>query len=798
MRSFELLAPAGSPEALRAAVNAGADAVYIGGSAFGARAYADNPDCDALIECIHFCHLRRKKLYLTVNTLFKEKELEEELYPFLKPYYEAGLDAVIVQDPGAVSFISEHFPKLPVHLSTQAAVTMAEGTKKLKKTFKNVTRVVPARELSLEEIKQLRKDTALEIEIFVHGALCFCYSGQCLMSAMIGGRSGNRGRCAQPCRKLYDGKYLLSPKDQCLLGSIHELMAAGIDSFKIEGRMKSPEYTAGVVSVYRRYMDRYIELGDREYRKWLDNNRSVLERDINELKELYNRGGFNGGYLKDHNSSGMMSLERPNHSGLEVGEVITVRGREAVVRFTGDTNDHDVLEIRSGNTKVFEFTLGAGIQAGSTFSCITMKDQRAAVGMKVFRMRNERLLNSIRKKYIERDTKVPLRMVFEGYLGREALLSVSSGDVSAEVLGNVIEPAGKAPAEREAVERQLAKLGETDFYLEHEPKIILDPDVFVPSGMLNNMRREAVAELKEKILAGAERSAASGQNTLNAEIGRTEKEPDGDKVKDQGRETGIIYSFRDIAVLEKAIDVVGTDCDIYYNIQSFDTTTVEKLCNAVSEKCRGKEIGLWLGLPYVSRADVYSGLKQYVEDILDRYPSIGFIARSREEVYLLDEIKAKYRTDYNLYVMNRRAADYYGMEYTLPQELTLEELEPVASPEAEMIVYGYQPVMFSAQCLYKNKFDRCKGQGSDFVTITDELGHDFRAVQQCSFCTNIIYNSARLDLTGELEDIRKLGVRAVRYDFTFEDAETVKSVITTGRPADDEPSTYGLYKRGVQ
>ena len=237
----EILAPAGSYQSLEAAVHAGADAVYIGGTRFGARAFADNLTEEELLSAIDYVHLHGKKIYLTINTLFKEKELQEELYPYLLPYYKQGLDAVIVQDMGVLTFIREQFPDLPVHASTQMTITNVSGARLLEKL--GVQRVVTARELSLAEIKEIAEETSLEIESFVHGALCYCYSGQCLYSSLIGGRSGNRGQCAQPCRLPYrtkgqkDDAYLLSLKDICTLELIPELVDAGIHSFKIEGRV---------------------------------------------------------------------------------------------------------------------------------------------------------------------------------------------------------------------------------------------------------------------------------------------------------------------------------------------------------------------------------------------------------------------------------------------------------------------------------------------------------------------------------------------------------------------------------
>lgn len=320
MRKTELLAPAGSLESLKAAVNAGADAVYIGGTRFGARAYADNLTEEDMKWAIDYAHLHGVSLYMTINTLLKERELEKELYDYVKPYYEQGLDAVIVQDFGVLCALSEWFPDLPLHVSTQMTVTGAEGFTFLK-DFPNVTRVVTSRELSLEELQNIRNHTDLEIESFIHGALCYCYSGQCLFSSVVGGRSGNRGRCAQPCRLPYEvlergkkisgenEKYILSPKDMNTLEILPEILDMGIDSLKIEGRMKRPEYTAGVVSIYRKYIDRYMESGGKD--------RKIQKKDLQDLEQLFRKRGYSQGFYTQHNGRNMMSLTAPENETKE-------------------------------------------------------------------------------------------------------------------------------------------------------------------------------------------------------------------------------------------------------------------------------------------------------------------------------------------------------------------------------------------------------------------------------------------------------------------------------------------------
>lgn len=311
-RDVEILAPAGSMECLRAAVAAGADAIYLGGTKFGARAYAQNLSEEDLVQAIEYVHIHGRKIYMTVNTLLKDRELNE-LYAYLLPYYKAGLDGVIVQDIGAVKFIGEYFPEMPVHASTQMTITNTLGADFLKRY--GITRVVAARELSLKEIRDMKKQTGLEMECFVHGALCYCYSGQCLLSSMIGGRSGNRGQCAQPCRLPYqtEGKKpadLMSLKDLCTIDILPELIDAGIDSFKIEGRMKQPEYVYTVVKMYRKYADQYLKLQKEGKGK---SSYHVSEADKRELLATYQRRGYCEGYYYQHNGKDMVSLKRPKN-----------------------------------------------------------------------------------------------------------------------------------------------------------------------------------------------------------------------------------------------------------------------------------------------------------------------------------------------------------------------------------------------------------------------------------------------------------------------------------------------------
>lgn len=333
MNKVELLAPVGSFKGLLAVINAGADAVYLASDRFGARAYAENFNQETILEAIDVAHLFGVKVYLTLNTLIKEKEIND-IIPFLEPMVNHGLDGVIVQDMGIVSLIFETFPKLPIHASTQMSVTGASACNILKKY--NVTRVVPARELSLEEIRNIKEKSGLEIETFIHGAMCYSYSGMCLFSSILGGRSGNRGRCAQPCRLPYCVEsqkkelYPLSMKDMCALPLIGELIEAGIDSFKIEGRMKKPVYAAGVTAIYRKYIDMFYHNGEIR----------ISDSDNDILNNLYIRSEICEGYYHQHNGKDMITLKSPSYNGSSEEVIKEIEDRYVNVKPTLSIDCH--------------------------------------------------------------------------------------------------------------------------------------------------------------------------------------------------------------------------------------------------------------------------------------------------------------------------------------------------------------------------------------------------------------------------------------------------------------------------
>lgn len=476
MNKVELLAPAGEMQALIAAVQNGADAVYVGGRLFGARAGAANFDGPALRQAAEYCHKRGAKLYMTVNTLVRNEEMDE-VYAVVREAVEAGIDAAIVQDLGVAALLRTCFPDLHLHASTQMAIATARGAAYAKRL--GMTRVVPARECTLEDLRKIAQ-VGLEVEVFVHGALCVCYSGQCLLSSMIGGRSGNRGRCAQPCRLPYamEGKkkHFLSPADLCTLDDLGDLVAAGATSLKIEGRLKRPEYVAVVTAAYRRALDNALE------------GRPPQPGDREELLAVFNRGGFTRGYATGGNDAEVMATARPNHWGVRVGEVLRVRAGRASVRLEVPLQDGDGLEAR-----------GKGGDHGILVQIAPDGTLRVPEGVRpgdvLFRTTDSAQLRRAQESWQgeRRRTRVDAR--FRARIGEACRLSLGG----CEAVGEVVQPARGCPLDEASVRRQIEKLGDTVLEL-GSLQVELDEGAFLPVSALNALRRAAAEQWEQNCL----------------------------------------------------------------------------------------------------------------------------------------------------------------------------------------------------------------------------------------------------------------------------------------------------------
>lgn len=758
-RGAEILAPAGSFESMKAAVAAGADAVYIGGNKFGARAYADNLDEDRMKEAIDYAHLHGCRIYMTVNTLVKEREMKE-LYSYLLPYYEQGLDAVIVQDMGVFSFVKRHFPDLDVHASTQMMVTGAPGAALIGRM--GASRIVTARELSLEEIEEIYRETGAEIESFVHGALCYCYSGQCLFSSLIGGRSGNRGRCAQTCRlpfsvrrgkELLNGKnekYVLSLKDLCSLDILPDILEAGVFSLKIEGRMKSPRYTAGVVSIYRKYVDQYMKYGRKGYQ--------VDPADRKTLLDLFDRGGQTEGYYREHNGRDMVVLkEKP--------------------AFREENRPlYDYLDKTYVNASLQEPVLGWA---------------RAAEG-----------------------EELRLKLQTDSF----------GSTIEAEVSGGPVQTAKNQPMAAERIEKQLNKTGNTPFYFQ-SLQVETEGNCFIPVQELNELRRNAFEKLETQILSqfrrqepsGHENGEGDGKKAQEGKLQKREISENGTEGEKKGREQAVLHvsleepegletvlSFRQAAVI--SIDAAG------FPAESWKQTVLN--CHE-----RGKECLLLL--PHIYRAEA----KRYFDAHLRELSEAGFdgaVIRAWEEAELI----ARWRRegvffpkitvfDHGLYSFNSLSEEWMEqmlpgetIRFTAPLELNSRELEEKGIRGEELMVYGNIPMMVTAQCL-KKTLEGCTGR-PELLWMKDRKGKEFPVKNHCRFCYNTIYNSSPLSLLADRSLIERLGPSVLRLSFTTEQPERIREVLKAfseefisgtekgGAPELSGEFTRGHFKRGAE
>lgn len=809
-RQVEILAPAGSYDSMKAAVAAGADAVYMGGSRFGARAYADNPDEKGLLEAIDYVHLHGRRLYMTVNTLFKENELHE-LESYMRPYCERGLDGVIVQDIGALALMRQYFPGLELHSSTQMTVTSVYGAKMMKSLGCN--RVVTAREMSLDEIRRIHEEVDIEIESFVHGALCYCYSGQCLMSSLIGGRSGNRGRCAQPCRLPYsiyepgdinrpkensamarsagksglnprtgerDSKknkggalnrdserYTLSLKDLCTLDILPDIIEAGVYSLKIEGRMKSPRYTAGVVSIYRKYVDLYLERGRSGYH--------VEPGDRKVLSDLFDRGGFTDGYYHHHNGRDMVALkEKP--------------------------------EFREGNQKLFDY---------------------------------------LDKTYVEAELKEDVKGHVELEAGKPSRLTLECRGGKVQVSGQEPQAAQNQPMTREKVLKQLNKTGGTPFRFETLTAHITG-DVFLPVQALNELRRAGFQALEKKLTC-VRTIIGSGTMKVETEIDEDSAAPSAGPMSKSGPapdlspapgsgpapgsapapgsspspDPGPPSAPALTALLEEPSQLPPVLARkeislVYLDAGGFAAEQWKNL----ADRCHGAGKQCWLALPQIFRTHAQKFFKASSQRMIQAGFD-GILVRALEETVWLGEVLEEagvtlpFAMDASVYGWNsgsvKAVAAMGAAALTIPWELNSREMEAVLNSsrllglDSELIVYGHAPMMVSAQCI-TNTVKGCTHK-SGMLMMKDRTGAVLPVKNHCAFCYNTIYNPSPVSLLGSEKLVRRLGPNRLRLHMTVEGAEQTEKVLDAfiesfvyDRSVESpfKEFTRGHFKRGVE
>lgn len=756
-KKVELLAPAGNYQALVGALNAGADAVYLGGDKYSARAYADNFTNEEIIKALHYTHVCGKKLYLTLNTLVKEKEFPY-IYDYVAPLYEAGLDGVIIQDLGVWSYIKEVFSDLPLHASTQMTITGSMGAALLQQA--GASRIVPARELSLQEIKDIKDKTGLEIECFIHGAMCYSYSGQCLFSSILGGRSGNRGRCAQPCRLPYKvgstdnmtaakELYPLSLKDMCTIEYIPRLIEAGIDSFKIEGRMKKPEYAAGVTAIYRKYIDRYYEKGAASYH--------VDEKDMDRLYKLYIRSEVQTGYYERYNGREMVTLNKGNYLGSD-----------------------------------------------------------------------ENLLRDISEKYLKEEQRLSVSISGTFRAGEAAVLTIEGGGVKQTSYGEVVQQAKKRPMTKEDVLKQLTKTGSFNINIVKE-NIITGENIFIPVAKLNELRRNAIVEFENKIIAFngltyGRKMQLNLQNFHNmAENDLETPNSANEKIYEipikSGKSPNSNAKPPQLHITVHNIEQLRTICQYPCDRIYIDSDLYMREYDRISQWLKNRtHFAIFLSLPFIIREKDTAYLER-LKSLLDNKIQ-GFLVRNLEEIHWVLTLGSEFDmvTDSGVYCFNLNALSFwrqYANECCLPWELNAKELAQLIDKNTisnitrlSLPIYGTIPMMISANCVKKTLNSCNYNDVSSIVYLTDRYNTRFPVLCNCGHCYNIIYNSVPYSLHQEWKNIQKLGLFAVRLDFIFENEKQIKDIMDyytgTGNAAGTKNGfpvteyTAGHYKRGVE
>ncbi|MCI1931195.1 MAG: DUF3656 domain-containing protein [Clostridia bacterium] len=761
----ELLSPAGSFECVRAAVQNGCDAVYIGGKDFSARQFAGNFDIEEIEKTVEYCHLRGIKVHCAVNTLYKNQELNDVM-KYVSTLSQIGVDALIIQDIGLADIVKKTF-EIPVHASTQLTANSLEDVNAL---YKNgFSRVVLSRELSLEEIKYILKNTEAEIETFIHGALCVSYSGQCIMSSMLGGRSGNRGRCAQTCRlpySLYDGYkkitegYLLSCKDIETVTILPKLIEAGITSFKIEGRMKNPEYVAGVTKIYRKYIDTYINTPN-EYK--------VDEKDVKTLLQLFNRGGFTEGYYQTHSGNSMMSVERPKSWGVKCGIVDTYDRKHGrtVIRTREPLCPGDGIEVWTQEEPHVGCNINKASKAGEVIN-IMLKGEINKNDV-VYRTHDKHLEDELDATFVKdtRQKDIFAEAVFN--IGQPSSLKLfDTNGNSVFVQGDDVTEAENKPLSEEKIIQQISKTGGTPFKISNL-NLKCDKDIYIGISSINKLRREAIEELEKKTIKSYQRKSITPKNI------EIKHEPNV-KSKRLNVQVSNILQF-EAAVTNSGLGIIYFDmCD------DLENNLDRCIC-----KCNEKHIMLYAVMPRIYRK--YS--EEFYGKFLEKLKTSkidGFIVRSLGQLEMLKSCGKNITVDYSANIFNALDVAFWENKgadrVTLSPELNLNEIRTMADKKCELLAYGKLPLMTTHQCPIgnfsggkeKGMFCSQKGKAGGYF-IKDRKGEKFEIMTDCRQCVSFILNGKPLFLLKFFDEFQENPAGSLRLIFTNETASETNRII---------------------
>jgi len=803
----EILAPVGNVEAFYSAIHSGCDAIYLGGHNFGARAYATNFREDELKFLVDYAHLFHVQVYYTLNTLIKDIEMKT-LHQELELMRTVNIDAVIIQDLGVYKYIKDNFSDLVVHGSTQMNLHSVKDVEFVKAL--GFDRVVLSRECSLEDISKVKEATGIEIEAFVHGALCYCYSGQCLMSSMYGGRSGNRGKCAQPCRLIYEVEgesgYYLSPKDQMTLEILPDLIKAGVASFKIEGRMKSAEYVGFATKIYKKYRDLSLYLLE----KGEEANYKVNPKDITKLNQLFNRGHFTQGYYKQHNDKSMISYSHGKNQGWRIGTV-TVSNNQFEFNLKTNVLKEDLLEIHSDiNLKKQEtwpsFSFNDNVLKGKTKLSKLYDSKRQKLSAKnfkankiydVYRIRDKKLLEEL-NFFAEIKNQIPLAIKITGYVNQPLQIEASlkgSSEVLVSIEGQDTDIAIKRATVEADFKKQMAKTKDTAFIVE-DIEFNIGDNIFIPISSINELRREMIKTVKAKLLDKYSFEKSQRNNTVkeneqaNNQIININKEKQLKVTKDSNKYTINIRTNNQIKatleLLKSNESLVKQTKRIYIDITDLNS---QEIINALEQFKRLKEIEVYIALPHVIFENYKSHLESKLKEI-DTSLYNGFLVRTVGQIGIATELNKQFVTDYNLHTFNSDAVEIFeqlgAKAVTLSLELNKQGLKQIIKSNpgmAETVIYGSASLMHSANCIYKTRTGKCdKKSKGHLLELEDRKGVNHKVSCHCNMCYNTIFNKHPLLIQEETIDFDG----TLRLDFTSEELIETKGII------------MGIYNKTIQ
>lgn len=755
---LELLAPAGSMESVTAAVNGGCDAIYLGGKSFNARAYASNFSNEDLKSVIDYCHLRGVKVLITLNILYKDTEINDVL-AFVSDIYQYGADAFILQDIGLFNVIKDNFPDIRLHASTQLTTHNLGAVLQLKDM--GFHRVVLSRELSLEEINYISQHKGdIELEAFIHGALCVCYSGRCLMSSIIGERSGNRGRCAQPCRLKYklvsdnniiSNGYLLSPKDISTIDILDKILTSGLTSLKIEGRMKSPEYVSQVVSTYRKYINQtsisYL---------------SVEKKDKKELMQIFNRGGSSSqGYYNNWSGTDMISSS-PKSSGIRIGTVTSYnyKNKKCSISLTDNVIPGDGIEIWTQSPEHTGTGISKPANSGDTIT-LNISGQ-VSVGDAVYKSYDKALNDKLSKTYSNHIRQQTIYADIKAKIGEPLVLTLNApNNVSVTETGEILTQAENQPVTEERLLAQLSKTGGTPFSFSFQ-NIDIDNNIYISMSSLNNIRRNAVDSLSKAIISYYDRPY------ISAAYNRAEF-----PLTDVSQITVYTTTTEQYQValesMASRIYIELTD-EVFHNIDYYITS---------AHSC-SKE--LFAAMPRIYRYTAEDKYHNYLQQ-LESTALDGYLIRN----YGIPDTNKKIALDYTFNVFNTasfEALSSMSDTVTLSPELNIQELKPMCNSNTEVYVYGRLPLMTTHQCpigLYagqKQKGKYCSQKSNDNrYYLRDRKNIDFPIVTDCNNCTAVILNTNPIYLLNKYRDMCSLKTGFYRISLTTENAQLSRTIL---------------------